>query len=154
MSFRTSDNGLRLVRSAEGLRLEAYHDAVGVWTIGYGWTGLVNGVPVHAGMVITEDAAEALLRSGLSQYETAVNRLVSVALNQNQFDALVSLAYNIGAGAFEHSTLLKRLNNGDFAGAAAEFLRWNKAGGKVLPGLVTRREAEMALFQMPVEGLS
>lgn len=154
MSFRTSDNGLQLVRSAEGLRLEAYRDAVGVWTIGYGWTGLVNGVPVHAGMVITEDVTEALLRSGLSQYETAVNRLVSVSLNQNQFDALVSLAYNIGAGAFERSTLLKKLNEGDFAGAAAEFSRWNKAGGKVLPGLVARRDAEMALFQMPVAGLS
>lgn len=147
MSFQTSENGIALIKRFESLRLEAYQDAVGVWTIGYGWTGPVEGIPVHNGMLITDDTAEILLRNGVPQYERAINHLVTVSLNQNRFDALVSLAWNIGPGAFERSTLLKKLNAGDMDGAAAEFLRWNKAGGKVLPGLVTRRKTESTLFQ-------
>lgn len=147
MSLRTSENGIALIKRSEALRLDAYQDAVGVWTIGYGWTGPVEGIPVHGGMIISQDTAEILLRNGLLQYERAINQLVTATLNQNQFDALVSLAYNIGLGAFERSTLLKKLNDGDMDGAAAEFLRWNKAGGKVLPGLDTRRKAEATLFQ-------
>ncbi|EOS96865.1 lysozyme [Erwinia tracheiphila] len=147
MSLKTSENGISLIKGFGALRLEAYQDAVGVWMIGYGWTGEVEGIPVHGGMVISDDTAEILLRDGLQQYERAVNQLVTATLNQNQFDALVSLAWNIGPGAFEHSTLLKKLNTGDMDVAAAEFLRWNKAGGKVLPGLVTRRKAESTLFQ-------
>lgn len=147
MSFQTSQNGIALIKRSESLRLKAYLDAVGIWTIGYGWTGLVEGIPVHDGMLITNDTAEILLRNGVLQYERAINHLVTASLNQNQFDAMVSLAYNIGIGAFERSTLLKKFNAGDMAGAAAEFLRWNKAGGKILPGLVTRRKAEVSLFQ-------
>ncbi|EOS93097.1 lysozyme [Erwinia tracheiphila] len=147
MSLRTSENGIALIKRSEALRLDAYQDAVGVWTIGYGWTEPVEGIPVHGGMSISQDTAEILLRNGLLQYERTINQLVTATLNQNQFDALVSLAYNIGLGAFERSTLLKKLNAGDMDGAAAEFLRWNKAGGKVLPGLDTRRKAEATLFQ-------
>lgn len=147
MSFQTSEKGIALIKRFEGLRLEAYQDVVGVWTIGYGWTGPVDGIPVHGGMVITDDTAEILLRNGLLQYEQVINHLVTAPLNQNQFDALVCLTYNIGTQAFERSTLLKKLNADDMDGAAAEFLRWNKAGGNVLQGLVTRREVEATRFQ-------
>ncbi|HDS5135182.1 TPA: lysozyme [Enterobacter hormaechei subsp. oharae] len=141
-----SNNGINMLKSFEGCRLAAYQDSVGVWTIGYGWTQPVNGVPVGKGMTITQDTADSLLRSGLVQYEKGVTGLVKVTINQNQFDALVDFAYNLGVKALEGSTLLKKLNAGDYAGAAAEFPKWNKAGGKVLPGLVKRREAERTLF--------
>jgi len=114
--------------------------------LGYGWTQPVDGVSVGKGMTITQEIAENLLRSGLAQYEKGVTRLVNVAINQNQFDALVDFAYNLGVKALEGSTLLKKLNAGDYAGAATEFPKWNKAGGKVLNGLTRRREAERALF--------
>ena len=141
-----SKNGLALLKSFEGCELTAYQDSVGVWTIGYGWTQPVNGKPVSKGMTITQDTADSLLCSGVVQYEKGVTGLVKVAVNQNQFDALVDFAYNLGVKALEGSTLLKKLNAGDFTGAAAEFPKWNKAGGKVLPGLVKRREAERTLF--------
>ena len=141
-----SNNGLELLKSFEGCELTAYQDSVGVWTIGYGWTQPVNGKPVSKGMTITQEIADSLLRSGVVQYEKGVTGLAKVAVNQNQFDALVDFAYNLGVKALEGSTLLKKLNAGDFTGAAAEFPKWNKAGGKVLPGLVKRREAERTLF--------
>lgn len=141
-----SNNGINMLKGFEGCRLAAYQDSVGVWTIGYGWTQPVNGVPVGKGMTITQETAESLLRSGLVRYEKGVTGLVKVTINQNQFDALVDFAYNLGVKALEGSTLLKKLNAGDYAGAAAEFPKWNKAGGKVLPGLVKRREAERTLF--------
>ncbi|HAT3934857.1 lysozyme [Citrobacter freundii] len=141
-----SKNGLTLLKSFEGCELTAYQDAVGVWTIGYGWTQPVNGKPVGRGMTITQDTADSLLCSGVVQYEKGVTGLVKVAVNQNQFDALVDFAYNLGVKALEGSTLLKKLNAGDSAGAADEFPKWNKAGGKVLNGLVKRRAAERSLF--------
>lgn len=144
--MRISDKGISLIKQFEGLRLTAYQDSVGVWTIGYGWTQPVNGKPIHAGMTIKEETAERLLRTGLVGYESDVSKLVKVKLTQGQFDALVSFAYNLGARALSTSTLLKKLNTGDYAGAAGEFPRWNQAGGKALPGLTRRREAERALF--------
>ncbi|QKN81365.1 lysozyme [Scandinavium goeteborgense] len=141
-----SNNGINMLKGFEGCELTAYQDSVGVWTIGYGWTQPVNGVPVGKGMTITQDIADNLLRSGLVQYEKGVTGLVKVTINQNQFDALTDFAYNLGVKSLESSTLLKKLNAGDFSGAAAEFPKWNKAGGKVLPGLVKRREAERSLF--------
>ncbi|HAK9115445.1 TPA: lysozyme, partial [Salmonella enterica] len=102
--------------------------------------------PVKPGMMIDEATAERLLNTGLVGYENDVSRLVKVKLTQGQFDALVSFAYNLGARTLSSSTLLRKLNAGDYAGAADEFLRWNKAGGKVLNGLTRRREAERALF--------
>lgn len=141
-----SKNGLALLKSFEGCELTAYQDSVGVWTIGYGWTQPVNGKPVSKGMTITQDTADSLLCSGVVQYEKGVTGLVKVVVNQNQFDALVDFAYNLGVKALEGSTLLKKLNAGDYAGAADEFPKWNKAGGEVLNGLVKRRAAERSLF--------
>lgn len=144
--MRISDKGISLIKQFEGLRLTAYQDSVGVWSIGYGWTHPVDGKPIRPGMTIKEETAERLLRTGLVGYESDVSKLVKVKLTQGQFDALVSFAYNLGARALSTSTLLQKLNAGDYTGAAGEFPRWNKAGGKVLPGLTRRREAERALF--------
>lgn len=141
-----SNNGLTLLKNFEGCELIAYQDSVGVWTIGYGWTQPVNGKPVGKGMTITQEAADNLLRSGVVQYEKGVTGLVKVTVNQNQFDALVDFAYNLGVKSLEGSTLLKKLNAADSQGAADEFPKWNKAGGKVLNGLVKRRAAERSLF--------
>lgn len=144
--MQTSDKGIALIKQFEGCKLTAYQDSVGVWTIGYGWTQPVDGKPIRAGMTINQETAERLLKTGLVSYESDVSRLVKVGLTQGQFDALVSFTYNLGARSLSTSTLLRKLNGGDYAGAADEFLRWNKAGGKVLNGLTRRREAERALF--------
>ncbi|KLR31087.1 muraminidase [Enterobacter kobei] len=144
--MQTSDKGIALIKQFEGCKLTAYQDSVGVWTIGYGWTQPVDGKPIRAGMTIKQETVERLLKTGLVSYESDVSRLVKVGLTQGQFDALVSFTYNLGARSLSTSTLLRKLNAGDYAGAADEFLRWNKAGGKVLNGLTRRREAERALF--------
>ena len=144
--MQTSEKGIALIKKFEGCKLTAYQDSVGVWTIGYGWTQPVDGKPIRAGMAIKQETAERLLKTGLVSYESDVSRLVKVGLTQGQFDALVSFTYNLGARSLSTSTILRKLNDGDYAGAAAEFPRWNKAGGKVLNGLTRRREAERALF--------
>ncbi|QIB82835.1 lysozyme [Enterobacter sp. T2] len=144
--MQTSEKGIALIKQFEGCKLTAYQDSVGVWTIGYGWTQHVDGKPIRAGMTIKQETAERLLKTGLVSYESDVSRLVKVGLTQGQFDALVSFTYNLGARSLSTSTLLRKLNVGDYAGAADEFLSWNKAGGKVLNGLTRRREAERALF--------
>lgn len=143
--MKTSNLGINLVCGFEGLRLKAYDDGVGVWTIGYGTT-VINGVKVKKGDTCTAEQAKSYMAQDLKKFESAVNTAVKVPLNQNQFDALVSLTYNIGNGAFKSSTLLKKLNAKDYKGAAAEFPKWNKAGGRVLNGLVKRRKIEMELF--------
>ena len=130
-----------IIKHFEGLRLEAYKCPADVWTIGYGHANKVK-----PGDVITTGEADILLALDVQEAERAVNAYVDVVINQNQFDALVSFVYNLGAGNFKSSTLLKKLNQGDYLGAANEFHRWNKAGGKVLRGLVRRREAEANLF--------
>ncbi|AWL20192.1 TPA: lysozyme [Acinetobacter nosocomialis] len=142
----TSDAGLNLISGFEDTQFKAYDDGVGVWTIGTGTTVYPNGVKVKQGDTCTPEQAKTYFKYDLAKFEKTVNESVIVPLNQNQFDALVSLAYNIGSGAFKASTLLKLLNKGDYQGAAAQFLVWNKAGGKVMKGLVRRREAERALF--------
>lgn len=139
--MKTSQRGIDLIKHFEGCRLSAYQDAVGVWTIGYGHT--VGVQPWHR---ITRDRAEELLRKDLERFERAVLNSVDVELTQNQFDALVSFAYNLGGGNLRRSTLLRKLNAGDYAGAQAQFLRWDKAGGRVLRGLTRRRTAEADLF--------
>ncbi|MEF0148259.1 lysozyme [Pseudomonas guariconensis] len=139
--MRTSQRGVSLIKSFEGLRLQAYKDAVGVWTIGYGTTRGVN-----AGMKISKEQAERMLLNDVQRFESEIERLVTVPLSQNQWDALVSFTYNLGSANLESSTLLRKLNAGDYAGAAEQFQRWNKAGGKVLAGLTRRREAERSLF--------
>lgn len=144
--MKISDDGIALIKRFEGLRLQAYQDSVGVWTIGYGWTQPVAGRKVGAGMAIDAATAERLLVCGVAQFEQGVERLVAVTVTQGQFDALVSFAYNLGLRALENSTLLRRLNAGDRQGAADQFGRWVNAGGVRLDGLVARRAAERALF--------
>jgi lysozyme len=144
--MKLSENGMALIKRAEGLRLKAYQDSVGVWTIGYGWTHPVEGKKVGAGMQISQTMAERLLRCGIAQFEQGVGQLVSVPITQGQFDALVSFAYNLGLRSLASSTLLRRVNAGDKQGAANEFGRWVNAGGIRLDGLVARRAAECALF--------
>jgi len=141
-----SANGIALIKQFEGCKLKAYQDSVGVWTIGYGWTHAVDGKQIKAGMTIDQAAADRLLKCGVVQYEQGVNQLVKAKINQQQFDALVSFAYNLGTRSLSTSTLLQKLNAGDKQGAADEFPKWNKAGGKELRGLVTRRAAERELF--------
>jgi lysozyme len=133
---------LSLIKEFEGLRLEAYLCPAKVWTIGYGHTKTAK-----PGMRITEGGAEALLRHDLEWVESTINKNVKVPLTQNQYDALASFIYNVGAGAFRKSTLLRLLNQGDYTGAAGQFQRWNKAGGKVLRGLTRRRQAEAEKFR-------
>lgn len=145
--MRASENCLGLIRKFEGFSAKPYKCPADVWTIGYGSTRYADGRSVAASDPnITEQAAGALVLATLGAYESAVNDSVKVPLSQNEFDALVDFAYNVGAGNLRTSTLLKKLNAGDRAGAADEFLKWNKGGGKVLPGLVRRREAERKLF--------
>ena len=133
--------GLDLIRFFEGLELNAYQCAAGVWTIGYGHTK-----DVQQGMTISEARANEMLAEELNEYESYINGLVTVELNQDQFDAMVSWVYNLGVGNLKASTLLKVLNAGDYAGVPAQIMRWNKAGGKVLEGLTRRRQAEADLF--------
>lgn len=136
---------VQMIKDSEALRLTSYLPTPNDrWTIGWGHTSNVT-----EGMVITEVQAEAFLRSDLGWAEDAVNAKVKVGLTQHHFDALVSFVFNIGAGAFSSSTLLRKLNAGDYAGAANEFPRWNKQKGKVLGGLVTRRAMEMEYFLRP-----
>ncbi len=145
-NFKYGASGLALTKKSESLRLDAYQDSVGVWTIGYGHTGS----DVHAGMTITEQQAAILLAADVAWAVTCVNKSVTSAINQNQFDALVDFTFNLGCASLGQSTLLRLLNAGDFAGAAGQFLRWNKAGGQVLRGLTIRRQAELDLFNTPV----
>lgn len=141
-----SPSGIDLICNFEGLRLKAYDDGVGVWTIGFGTTKYPNGIRVKKGDTCTLDQAKAYMQNDLKSFEQTVNNTVKVPLNQNQFDALVSLAYNIGASAFSQSTLVKKLNANDFRGAAGQFDVWVNAGGKRMQGLVNRRAKEKALF--------
>jgi lysozyme len=142
---RTSKNGIDLIKSFEGFRANSYICPAGVPTIGYGTTR-INDLPVPLGITITESEAELLLQEDLIKFETAINRLVTVELTQNQFDALVSFVYNVGEYNFKKSTLLRLINDGDFENASNQFIRWNKANKKVLDGLTRRRNAEKDLF--------
>jgi len=138
-----SRKGLALTEQFEGCRLSAYQDQVGVWTIGYGHTG----PDVKPGINITNTQAEALLAQDVKRAESCVNNLVSVQLTQQEFDALVDFIFNLGTGAFSSSTMLRELNAGDFTGAAAQFDKWDRAGGAVIAGLLRRRQAEADLFE-------
>ncbi|HVS93962.1 MAG TPA: lysozyme [Mucilaginibacter sp.] len=151
--MKTSEKGIRIIKNFEGLCLDAYRDVAGVWTIGYGSTRYHDGKPIKPGdKLANEQQANALLLNTLSQYEEAVNADVKVALNQNQFDALVSFTYNEGTGALRQSTLLKKLNEKDYAGAADQLLVWNKITDPqthekvVCATLTDRRKEERELF--------
>lgn len=138
--MKISSNCVNLVKQFEGFEAKAYKCPAGVWTIGYGHT-----LNVRPNDVITEAQASALLEEELQDYAAKVAKIVPSA-NQNQFDAMVSFAYNLGVNALGTSTLLKKHLAGDFKGAQAEFLRWDKAAGKVLAGLTKRRQHESALY--------
>lgn len=140
--FDYSGAGLALTQSFEGLRLEAYQDSGGVWTIGYGHTG----PEVHARLRITEAEAEALLRADLAVSVECVRRAVKVDLSRGQFDALVDFCFNVGRGNLLGSSLLRLVNAGELDKAARQFGLWVHAGGRVLAGLVLRRAAEAQLF--------
>lgn len=133
--------GLALIKQFEGCCLTAYRCPAGVWTIGWGFT---HGV--KPGQVMTQAEADARLLKEYQAYEAKVRRLVKVPLTANQLGALVSFAFNVGVGALGSSTLLRLLNAGNYQGAAAQFARWNKAGGRALAGLIRRRSAEARLF--------
>ena len=145
-SMSVSNKGVDLICEFEGKRLVAYDDGVGVWTIGFGTIKYPNGVRVKKGDTCTLEQAKEYMRHDLIEFEYTVNSSVRVPLNQNQFDALVSLAYNIGSSAFKSSTLVKKLNTGDYQGAADQFNVWVNAGGKRMQGLVSRRDREKLLF--------
>ena len=151
MRRKTATKGISLIKEFEGCRLTAYKCPAGVWTIGYGHTGTVDGKAVISGMTITAVKATELLKKDLASFEAAVNSYVTVPITQNMFDALVSFTFNCGSGALKTSTLLKKLNAKDYNGAAAEFPKWNKAGGVVLNGLVRRRKREQELFLSNIE---
>jgi lysozyme len=146
--MRTSKKGLELIKKHEGLELKPYLCPAGVPTIGYGATYYPNGSKVKMNNgAITEQYAEGMLRDMLTRYEKGVERYVQVEINQNQFDALVSFAYNLGLGALKSSTLLGIINNDSCDTAIKlQFKRWVKAGGKTLTGLVKRRKEESKLY--------
>ena len=146
--MKLSRNGTKLILDFEGKhkkrpdgRYEAYKCPADVWTI---YAGITEGV--YEGMIVTESQGMAMFREEIAKFEEAVASLVTVEINTNQRDALISFAYNVGSGALAKSTLLKKVNKSDFDGAAREFAKWNKGGGRVLPGLVRRRAAEAELF--------
>jgi len=141
-NFTYSAAGMAMTKGFEGLRLTAYQDVAGVWTIGYGHTG----PGILAGITISEADAEALLRADLQDAVNQVNKAVKVPISQNQFDAMVDFCFNAGRGNFVQSTLLRKVNSGDFQGAAAQFALWVHAGGEIVAGLVRRRNAEAVLF--------
>jgi len=144
---KASQSAVELIKHYEGCKLEAYICPAGVLTIGFGHTG----PDVIKGKIITADQAEKLLIADLVKYDADIARYVKVKLNQSQYDALVSFVYNLGARALATSTLLKKLNAGEFDAVPREFLKWDKArvNGmyKALPGLTKRRKSEAALFR-------
>lgn len=139
--MKTSGEGIALIKKFEGCELNAYQCSADVWTIGYGHTRGVN-----EGDTCTKDDAEKILIDDLVEFEGYVNDLVDAELTQNQFDALVAWTFNLGPTNLKSSTLLTRLNSGDLDDVPHQIKRWNKAGGKVLDGLVRRREAEALLW--------
>lgn len=149
--MKTSKRALQFIKDHEGLRLKAYKDAVGVLTIGYGHTS-DDYFKVKRGQVITNAKALDLLNHDIEEAEAGIDNLLTKPLpNGNMYGAIVSFVFNVGIGAFKKSTLLKKLNKEDYTGAAKEFGKWVKGGGKTLPGLVRRRAEEKALFMTPAE---
>lgn len=142
MTRQINATGLALIKEFEGCRLDAYKDAVGIWTIGYGSTG----PHVHPGDHITPQEAESLLQADLERFEQAVDQ-ASPTATANQFAAMVALSFNIGISALLRSTVLREHKTGNHEAAAQAFLMWDKAGGRVLAGLLRRREAEANLYR-------
>lgn len=145
--MKTSDAGKALIKSFESCSLTPYRCPAGIPTIGWGTTRYPDGKVVSMQDArITTERADFIFTHDLGKFESTVSNLVHVDIQQREFDALVSFAYNLGGGALEKSTLLRKLNAGDHTGAADEFLKWDKAGGVALAGLARRRKAERAMF--------
>ena len=140
--MKISKEGLALIKKFEGCKLESYKCAAGVWTIGYGSTK-----GIKEGMSISQEEADNLLLEDVAVFEDNVLDAVTMPLSQHQFDALVSWTFNLGGANLKASTMLKKLNAGEYEEVPAQMKRWNKAGGKVLQGLIRRREAEALLFE-------
>lgn len=138
--------GLSLIMRSEGLELEAYRDAVGVWTIGYGHTSMAGLPKVTPGMKITKEEAREILARDVEKFAVGVREIIKVPLTDNQFSAIVSFSYNVGLGALRSSSVLKAINSRNFSEVPRRLMLWVKAGGRTLPGLVTRRAAEGKLF--------
>jgi lysozyme len=144
--MKMTNEGLALIKRFEGLSLDAYRDAVGIWTIGYGHTSVAGAPQVHAGLRISEADAHEILARDVGVFARGVRDLLVVELSDQQFSALVSLAYNVGLGGLKRSSVLTAANERDFDAVPRRLNLWTKAGGRVLPGLVRRRAAEGALF--------
>ena len=150
--MQVNELGLALIQKCEGFRGRAYRDAVGVWTIGFGHTSMAGAPQVKQGLVVSRDKAMQILAKDVALFAEGVAGLVTVELNDNQFSALVSFAYNVGLGNFRKSSVLTAVNVSDFTAVPRRLALWTKAGGRVLPGLVKRRAAEAELFATAVEG--
>ena len=140
--MKTSEEGIALIKKFEGCELSSYQCSAGVLTIGYGHT-----LGVQDGDTCTQEEAESMLKDDLGVFEEAVDRLVNVELEQNQFDSLVAWTFNLGEGNLRESTLLKILNEKNYSGVPEQIKRRNRAGGEGLDGLIRRREAEALLFE-------
>jgi lysozyme len=144
--MKMTKQGLDLIKEFEGFRAKAYRCPASVWTIGYGHTSMAGKPDVKPGMVISKAEGDRILMNDLRVYEAGVRSAIKVNLTPNQYSACVSLCYNIGVGAFRRSSVARFCNRSQWKNAADAFALWNKAGGRVLPGLVRRRAAEAALF--------
>lgn len=145
--MKTSKAGIAHIREFEGERLKSYRCSANVLTIGVGHTSAAGAPEVCEGMTITAEESAAILARDLEKFERGVEKLVTIEVTQNQFDVLVSFAFNCGLGALQKSTLLKRVNEGKFDAVPAELMKWTKAGGKEVAGLVRRRRAEAKLWR-------
>lgn len=150
--MEVSQRGVDFAKEFEGFKSKAYQDVVGVWTIGYGTTR-IDDKPIRPGMSCTRKQAEEWLRINIEEHlaeaESAINP--EIQLSQNQIDAIASFVYNVGVTNFRKSALCRLINEDDLEAAAGQFIRWNKAGGKVFAGLTRRRNAEAELFMEPDE---
>lgn len=146
-AMQYSPNGFLLTQGFEQCRLIAYQDSKGIWTIGWGHT-----YDVHQGDTCTQAQADAWLHQDVQAAMYTVNHYVAIHLSQDQFDALVDFVFNLGAGNFAASTMLRKLNQGDLLGTAREFERWDMAGGVHVAGLLRRRKAEESMFEAPSSG--
>ena len=140
--MKISEDGLELIKKFEGCETSAYQDSVGVWTIGFGHTK-----GVEEGQTCSIEDAESMLADEMDEYEGYINNMVKVDLQQHEFDALVAWVYNLGPTNLGESTMLKVLNGGQFDRVPEEMNRWTRGGGKILEGLVRRRQAESLMFQ-------
>jgi lysozyme len=142
--------GIELIKAWEGCKLKAYKDVAGVWTVGYGLTSGAGFIEVGPDTVLTQDEADWYLEQVVDKFASQIRPMIAGQINENQFAAFVSLAYNIGVGAFKRSSALKHFNAGRIELVPDAMRMWKKAGGKTVQGLINRREAEVALFLKPI----